>query len=54
LINLGHGAVTPYLLSLTEIENLIVGRLDKHVKDELVKHGSLLFKWAQPWNEVNF
>ncbi|KAI6220621.1 Alpha-mannosidase [Aphelenchoides fujianensis] len=46
----GHGAITPYLLSLTGVDNLVVGRLDKHVKDTLIRRGSLLFSWAQPWN----
>ncbi|KAI6219834.1 Alpha-mann-mid domain-containing protein [Aphelenchoides fujianensis] len=46
----GHGAITPYLLSLTGVDNLVVGRLDKHVKDTLISRGSLLFSWAQPWN----
>ncbi|KAI6214400.1 Alpha-mannosidase 2 [Aphelenchoides besseyi] len=46
----GHGAMTPYLLSLSGVNNLVVGRLDKHVKEKLIEHRALLFSWAQPWN----
>jgi alpha-mannosidase len=49
----GHGSITPYLLSLTGIQNLVVGRLDKHVKDNMIEHGALLFSLAQPWNTVS-
>jgi hypothetical protein len=48
----GHGALTPYLLSLTGIKNLVIGRLDKHVKDNLAEKSALLFNMAQPWNTV--
>jgi hypothetical protein len=48
----GHGASTPYLLSLTEIQNLVVGRLDKHLKENMAEKGVLLFNMAQPWNTV--
>ncbi|KAI6200703.1 Alpha-mannosidase 2 [Aphelenchoides besseyi] len=46
----GHGAMTPYLLSLSGVNNLVVGRLNKHVKEKLIKQSALLFSWAQPWN----
>ena len=48
----GHGLMVPYLLSESGIDSMVIGRLDADLKAELRKHKLLLFRWAQPWDEV--
>ncbi|CAD5213373.1 unnamed protein product [Bursaphelenchus okinawaensis] len=46
----GHGSTMPYLLNQAGVDQLVVGRLSKHVKEEMIRHGALKFLWSEPWN----
>ena len=48
----GHGLMIPYLLSESRIGSMVIGRLDADLKAELRRNKLLLFRWAQPWDEV--
>uniref|UniRef100_A0A1I7SE47 Alpha-mannosidase n=1 Tax=Bursaphelenchus xylophilus TaxID=6326 RepID=A0A1I7SE47_BURXY len=47
----GHGSTMPYLLGRAGVDNLVVGRLSKHVKEQMIRRGALKFLWKEPWSE---
>uniref|UniRef100_A0A7E4W906 Alpha-mannosidase n=1 Tax=Panagrellus redivivus TaxID=6233 RepID=A0A7E4W906_PANRE len=47
----GHGLMYPYLVAEAKITGMVIGRLSKHLKEELRDKGMLMFNWAQPSDE---
>lgn len=45
--------MVPYLLGLAGIHNLVVGRLNEHAKQSMRAQRSMIFNWAQPWEQVS-
>ncbi|VDK32906.1 unnamed protein product [Gongylonema pulchrum] len=46
----GHGLMVPYLLSLSGIQRMVIGRVNSNIKDSLKRHQQLHFRWAQSWD----
>lgn len=50
----GHGLMIPYLLSLSGIEQMVIGRINTAIKNEMKEAHQLHFRWAQIWDAVGF
>ncbi|VDK22905.1 unnamed protein product [Anisakis simplex] len=48
----GHSSMMPYLLSLSGINNMVIGRISAVLKETMRRMHRLHFKWIQPWDIV--
>ncbi|VBB33961.1 unnamed protein product, partial [Acanthocheilonema viteae] len=46
----GHGLMMPYLMMLSDINQLIIGRINSNIKNILKFYHQLHFRWAQNWD----
>uniref|UniRef100_A0A1I7VA13 Alpha-mann_mid domain-containing protein n=2 Tax=Loa loa TaxID=7209 RepID=A0A1I7VA13_LOALO len=46
----GHGLMMPYLLMLSGINQMVIGRINSNIKNVLKQHHQLHFRWAQKWD----
>ncbi|KAK0418429.1 hypothetical protein QR680_013550 [Steinernema hermaphroditum] len=45
----GHGSMVPYLLPLAGIENMVIGRINNELKQEIRQKSLLTLNWKQSW-----
>lgn len=48
----GHGLMMPYLMMLSDIKQMVIGRINSKIKNTLKHHHQLHFRWAQNWDPV--
>uniref|UniRef100_A0A0M3HYE4 Alpha-mannosidase n=1 Tax=Ascaris lumbricoides TaxID=6252 RepID=A0A0M3HYE4_ASCLU len=46
----GHGSTVPYLLSLSGINEMVIGRINAMLKERMKEFHRLHYKWVQPWD----
>ncbi|VDK74524.1 unnamed protein product [Litomosoides sigmodontis] len=46
----GHGLMMPYLMMLSDIKQMVIGRINSNIKSTLRQHHQLHFRWAQNWD----
>lgn len=49
----GHGAMVPYLLHLSGIDQMAIGRVHSNIKAILRKNRQLVFHWRQVWGTID-